>query len=181
METGPDSVFVIQNTHNLQYIYNGKVRNVFLKDSLCPVINQFIRCSDGQYYAIADEGLFRFEKDHFSSIVLKGLTDINADKNLSHVTEIDSFLVINMEVFNPAYHTPKRFIVYNYHTGNVFADTLLPDVYYSERTPQNKLLVGTAKGCFHPGSPGFKKRKIRIDTTTILFHSFKYDNRQDVY
>ena len=148
MEIGDDSVLVVLNSHNLQYIHNGTVRNVFLKDSICPVINQFIRCSNGQYYAIADEGLFRFDKDHFSHISLRGLTNVNADKNLSHVTEIDSFLVINMEVFNPAYHTPKRFIVYNYHTGNFFADTLLPDVYYSVRTPQNELMVGTAKGIF---------------------------------
>src|SRR6476620_7946743 len=98
MEIGTDSIFVIENTHNLQYIYNGKVRNVFLKDSLCPVINQFIRCSDGHYYAVADEGLFRFEKDHFSKIALNGLTNINADKNLAHVSEFDSFLVINMEL-----------------------------------------------------------------------------------
>ncbi len=148
LETGDDSVFVILNSHNLQYIHNGKVRNVFLKDSLCPVINQFIKCSNGHYYAVADEGLFRFEKDHFSKIVLNGLTDINADKNLSHVTEFDSLLLINMELFNPAYRAPKRFIVYNYRTGNVFTDTLLPDVYYSERTPKNELLLATSKGIF---------------------------------
>lgn len=148
LETGDDSVFVILNSHSLQYINNGKVRNVFLKDSLCPVINQFIKCSDGHYYAIADEGLFRFENDHFSHITLNGLTNINADKNLSHVTELDSFLVINMELFNPAYLAPKRFIVYNYHTGNVFTDTLLPDVYYSEKTAQNELLLSTSKGIF---------------------------------
>jgi ligand-binding sensor domain-containing protein len=162
LETGDDSVFVVLNSHNLQYIHNGKVRNVFLKDSLCPVINQFIRCSDGQYYAIADEGLFRFEKDHFANIPLQGLTDINADKNLSHVTEIDSFLVINEEIFNPAYRTPKRFIVYNYHTGNVFADTLLPDVYYSVRTPQNELLLGTAKGVFVLDRLALKRGKLEL-------------------
>lgn len=162
IETGDDSVFVILNTHNLQYIHNGTVRNVFLKDSSCPVINQFIRCRNGQYYAIADEGLFRFEKDHFSNIVLRGLTSINADKNLSHVTELDSFLVINMEVFNPAYHTPKRFIVYNYYTGDVVADTLLPDVYYSVRTSQNDLLLGTAKGVFILDRMALKQGKCEL-------------------
>lgn len=148
MQVGPDSIFIIENTHSIQYIYNGRVRNIFLKDSFCPVINQFIRCSDGEYYAVADEGLFRFEKDHFSKVVLKGLTNINADKNLAHVTELDSFLVINMELFNPAYKAPDRFIVYNYHTGNVFTDTLFPDVYYSVVTAQNELLLATSKGIF---------------------------------
>jgi ligand-binding sensor domain-containing protein len=146
MQVGRDSIFIIENTHNIQYIYNGKVGNVFLKDSFCPVINQFIRCNDGHYYAVADEGLFRFEKDHFSKIVLKGLTNTNADKNLAHATEFDSLLVINMEHFNPAYKTPKRFIVYNYRTGNVLTDTLFPHVYYSVKTPQNELLLATANG-----------------------------------
>jgi ligand-binding sensor domain-containing protein len=162
LETGDDSVFVILNSHSLQYIHNGKVRNVFLKDSLCPVINQFIKCSDGNYYAIADEGLFRFEKDHFSRIVLNGLTNINADKNMSHVTEFDSLLVINMELFNPAYRTPKRFIVYNYRTGNVFTDTLLPDVYYSERTPQNELLLATSKGVFSLERKALKTGRLKL-------------------
>jgi len=146
MEVGPDSVFIIENTHNIQYIYHGRVRNVFLKDSFCPVINQFIRCRDGEYFAVADEGLFRFEKDHFSKIVLNGLTNINADKNLAHVTEFDSLLLINMELFNPAYKAPKRFIVYNYHTGHVLTDSLFPDVYYSVATPKNELLLATSKG-----------------------------------
>lgn len=146
MQVGPDSIFVIENTHNIQYICNGKVRNVFLKDSFCPVINQLIRCSDGHYYAVADEGLFRFEKDHFSKIVLNGVTNINADKNLAHVSEFDSFLIINMELFNPAYKAPNRFIVYNYQTGNILTDTLFPAVYYSVVTARNELLLATSKG-----------------------------------
>lgn len=162
LEMGDDSVFVVLNSHSLQYIHNGKVGNVFLKDSLCPVINQFIKCSDGKYYAIADEGLFRFEKDHFSQIILKGLTNINADKNLSHVTELDSFLVINMELFNPAYYAPKRFIVYNYHTGDVFTDTLLPNVYYSEKTPQNELLLATSKGVFSLDRKALEIGRLRL-------------------
>jgi len=148
LEAGDDSMFVVLNTRNLQYIHQGKVKNVFLRDSMCPVINQFIRCSDGHYYAVADEGFFRFEKDHFSKIPLDGLTGINGDKNLSHVTELDSFLIINMEFFNPAYRAPKRFIIYNYRTGNVLIDSLLPAVYYSVRTLQNELLLATAKGIF---------------------------------
>src|SRR5262245_5416444 len=148
LEAGDDSVFVVLNTDRLQYIHNGRIRNVYLKDSMCPVINQFIRCTDGHYYAIADEGLFRFENDHCCRIVLKGLTEIKAGMHLSHATELDSFLVINMEMFNPAYRTPKRFIVYNYRTGNVFTDTLFPDVYYSTKTLRKELLLATAKGIF---------------------------------
>ena len=162
MQVGPDSIFVIENTHNIQYIYNGRVRNVFLKDSFCPVINQFIRCSDGHYYAIADEGFFRFEKDHFSKIELSGLTNINADKNLAHVSELDSFLLINMEFFNPAYKSPNRFIVYNFRTGNVFTDTLFPDVYYSVVTAQKELLLATSRGILSLDRNALKSGKLKL-------------------
>jgi ligand-binding sensor domain-containing protein len=125
---------------------------------------------------------------HFSKIELNGMTEINADKNLSHVTEIDSFLVINMEVFNPAYHTPKRFIVYNYHTGIVFGDTLLPDVYYSTKTSQNELLVGTAKGVFILDRMALKRGKFEllpprpysIPSNTITDRMF-IDNQQNLW
>src|SRR5438477_6393747 len=44
-EEGNDSMLVILNGERIQYIRNGKISNVFLKDSFCPVINQFIKCS----------------------------------------------------------------------------------------------------------------------------------------
>ena len=81
VEAGDDSMLVILNSGNLQYIRNGKIGNVFIRDSFCPVINQFIRCSNGDEYAIADEGLFKFEKDYFKRIQLcPGLHIKNAAK-----------------------------------------------------------------------------------------------------
>jgi signal transduction histidine kinase len=171
MEVGDDSVFVILNTHNLQYIHNGKVRNVFLKDSMCPVINQFIKCSDGHYYAVADEGFYRFETDHFSKIVLPGLSNVSGDKNLSHVTELDSFLIINMELFNPAYRAPNRFIVYNYHTGNAFIDSLLPNVYYSVKTGGNDLLLATANGIFNLDRKALESGALKLTSTSYRIPS----------
>jgi signal transduction histidine kinase len=153
---------VILNSGNLQYLRNGKIHNVFLRDSFCPVINQFIRCSNGHDYAIADGGLYRFEKDHFSNIVLNGLTEIDGDKNLGHVTELDSFLVINMNVFTPAVRAPKRFFIYNYKTGKAFTDTTLPDVYFTERTAQNELVIATSKGVFSLDRDALKKQQIKL-------------------
>ncbi len=147
-EAGNDSVFVILNAEKLQYIRNGKIRDVVLKDSVCPVINQWIRCKNGYDYVITDDGLFRFEKDHFSKVVLMNLPGNSVEKNLSHATELDSFLVINMEVFNPAYRSPNFFIIYNFYTGKTFTETRLPVVYFSVKTPENELLLATAKGIY---------------------------------
>src|SRR5215510_11196673 len=64
-EAGPDSVLIILNSTRLQYLHKGRVHNYPLADSFCPVINQLVHCSDGHDYAIADEGLFRLEKNRF--------------------------------------------------------------------------------------------------------------------
>src|SRR5215831_7289169 len=162
IEAGDDSMLVILNSADLQYIRKGKIRNVFLRDSFCPVINQFIRCSDGHEYAIADGGLYRFEKDRFSKIVLKGLTEIDGDKNLGHVTELDSFLIINMNVFTPAVRAPKRFFIYNSIKGKAFTEINLLDVYFSERTAQGELLIATSKGVFSVDRDALKKEQIKL-------------------
>ncbi len=147
-EAGDDSVLVVLNAEKLQYIHNGKIGNIFLKDSICPVINEWIKCSNGFDYVITDDGLYTFEKDHFSKVTLTNLPGTGVERNLSHATEIDSFLVINMEVFNPAYRAPRFLIAYNFITGKTFTDTLIRDVYFSVKTPQNELLLATAKGIF---------------------------------
>ena len=110
-EVNPDSILIIENSHKLQYLSEGKIKDVHLRDSFCPVINQFIRCKNNTDYAIADEGLFLFEKNHFQKIVFNNTGDSDRYKNLSWATELDSVLLINTDVLNPAYRTPKAFIV----------------------------------------------------------------------
>jgi len=145
VEAGEDSILVIVNVNKLQYIKNGKLQDIPSGNSFCPVINELIKTAAGISYAIADDGLFRFERNRFTKIELKGIA---TDKNLSHATELDSFLLINTDAVNPAYQFPRNFIVYNYKAGKAFDNTTLPAVYSSIRTPQNEILVSTVKGIF---------------------------------
>lgn len=148
VEAGPDSILIIFNGNGLQYIRNGKIKNFSLADSFCPVINEFITCSNGDSYAVADEGLFKFEKSRFSKIELNDLPAGYKALNLHHATELDSFLIINMVIDNPAYPSPRLLIAYNFYTGKTITSTSLPDVYYSIKTKQGELILATAKGIF---------------------------------
>jgi hypothetical protein len=40
-------------------------------DNFTPVINKLIKCSDGYYYAITDEGLFQLNNKRFIKMDLK--------------------------------------------------------------------------------------------------------------
>ena len=160
-EVGDDSILVILNSRKLQYLRNGKIGDVSLKDSFCPVINQLITTSNGKEYAIADEGLYRLDRDHFTRIELTGLPASNDGKNFHRAIEIDSLLFINTDV-NPAYRASKLFLVYNVYTGVNLVDTTLPDIYFSIKTPQNELLLATGNGLFYLDKIAIKKGEFRL-------------------
>jgi ligand-binding sensor domain-containing protein len=159
VELGNDSLLVIVNGNKLQYLYNGKIRNMG-EDAFCPVVNNMVRCSSGEYYALSDDGLFRFEKDRYKRIPVTGLPD--SAKNLSHATELDSFLIINSDVVNPAYRAPKFFIVYNYHSGKAVATCNGPDIYCSIKTARNELLLATNKGILTLDRAALSKGEIKL-------------------
>src|SRR5438045_1110941 len=61
VEMGEDSIWIIPNDNKIHCLVRGKLKNFTTADNFIPLINQLIKCSDGFYYAIADEGLFRLE------------------------------------------------------------------------------------------------------------------------
>ena len=68
VEMGDDSLWIIPNGAALHCMVHGIIRDIKTADHFYPVINQLIRGSDGHFYAISDEGLFRWEKDRFVKI-----------------------------------------------------------------------------------------------------------------
>ena len=65
IEMGDDSLWIACNTIGLNYLRQGKIRNVKTSDGFYPTINKFIQCKDGAVYVVADEGLFRFQQNRF--------------------------------------------------------------------------------------------------------------------
>src|ERR1700704_2262926 len=70
VELGDDSLWIVPNQPKLFCLVRGRIREVATRDGFYPVINKMIRCSNGQFYALADEGLFRFENNRFTKINL---------------------------------------------------------------------------------------------------------------
>src|SRR6185295_2924733 len=60
MEMGEDSVWVITNSSGINYLLNGQLKNLALKNATIPVINYLCRDNHNNLYAAADEGLFVF-------------------------------------------------------------------------------------------------------------------------
>jgi signal transduction histidine kinase/ligand-binding sensor domain-containing protein len=94
VEITPDSVLVATNTNKLNTLVKGKIGLFKTRDGFCPVINRFIKTSEGQWYVTADDGLFIFSDDHFTRIPLISNQGKDVGKYLDRVTEWRNFLFI---------------------------------------------------------------------------------------
>ena len=145
VELGNDSLWIIPNSHNLHCLVKGILKYVYTSDGFYPIVNKMIKCSDGSYLALADEGLFRFEKNHFSKI---NLVDNNGkDAGGFFVNAIEKnkklFIITDPNVLPIA--GPSRLIVYDLKNKMVTASK--PSLaFFIIASPRGDILVATEKG-----------------------------------
>ena len=94
VEMGDDSLWVLVNSQQINYIVNGRLKTFTPADNFTPVINKLIKCSDGYYYAIADEGLFKLQDRKFIKMDLSGMPEGNEAISLNKAIEFDRKLFI---------------------------------------------------------------------------------------
>ena len=94
VEMGDDSVWVIVNTQKINYVVNGRLKTFVPADNHTPVINKLIKCSDGYYYAITDEGLFKLQDRKFLKMDLSGMPEGSPPISLNKAIEFDKKLFI---------------------------------------------------------------------------------------
>ena len=113
VEMGDDSIWVLVNSQKINYIVNGRLKTFTPADNFTPVINQLIKCSDGYYYAITDEGLFKLQDGKFVKMDLSGLPDGIEAISMNKAIEFDKKLFI---VSDPDY---------KYNVGNLLVYDLV--------------------------------------------------------
>ncbi|HVS97397.1 MAG TPA: two-component regulator propeller domain-containing protein [Puia sp.] len=146
VEMGDDSIWVIPNTRVIHCLVHGILRDVATADHFYPITNQLIRCSDGFFYAIGDDGLFRFEHNRFVRIPLKDSRGNEMGKYLNQVIESHHrLLIVNDPNLENIVHSASL-LVYDLATGkcSISADTSA--IYSVIESPTHDILVGTARG-----------------------------------
>ena len=145
VEMGEDSLWIIPNDAALHCMVHGILRNIKTADNFYPVINQLIKCQDGHYYAIADQGLFRLEQNRFVKITLTDSNGKQADWYLSRAIEWNRQLFIITDPYLGAAGA-SSLLVYNLDSGKLLIAGK-PTLFYSLlRSPANDLLVSTNTG-----------------------------------
>jgi signal transduction histidine kinase/ligand-binding sensor domain-containing protein len=94
VEMGDDSVWIVVNAQKINYVTKGRLNTFTPADGFTPVINKLIKCSDGYYYAVTDEGLFRLQDSKFIKMDLSGLPEGNQPISLNKAIEFDKKLFI---------------------------------------------------------------------------------------
>jgi signal transduction histidine kinase len=115
VEVAPDSFLLATNALRLNTLVRGRVGIFKTADNFYPVINRFFHCSDGAWYAAADEGLFRLDTNRFTKIPLIDQQGNEMHPFLERIIEWKNYLVLvpwNQEL-------REKMIVYNRVTRQV--------------------------------------------------------------
>jgi ligand-binding sensor domain-containing protein len=93
-ELGPDSFLVATNTPVLNTLNKGKVAVFKTANNFCPLINRFLKSSDGKWYVAADDGLFVLEENRFRRLSLIDRNGNDLGLHLEGIIEWKNFFLI---------------------------------------------------------------------------------------
>ena len=170
IEMGDDSLWIVPNTNQIQCMVHGVIKNFYTADNFYPVINQLIKCSDGFFYAIADEGLFRFEKNRFEKILLLDTAGKDPVKNLAHATEVGGILFMSTDPNIREYPGSGVLIAYNLHTKKTLISENKLQVFFIAATPDSNVLVSTQKNIFKIDRSYLDQGKIEFADAIAQYH-----------
>lgn len=118
-ELGDDSILIVPNSRAMHVMVHGVIRNVRTADNFYPVTNQLVKCSDGFFYAISDDGFFRWEKERFVKVPLTTANGTEAGPYLIYAVESKGNLFILTDPLLSSYPGTASLIVYNLQTHKV--------------------------------------------------------------
>lgn len=93
-EAGPDSILVATNTTQLNTLVRGKTGVYKTADGFYPLINRFLKSSDGRLYTAADDGLFVLENRRFRKLPFADKNGTEVGKTLDRILEWKDFFLI---------------------------------------------------------------------------------------
>jgi signal transduction histidine kinase/ligand-binding sensor domain-containing protein len=158
LEMGYDSLWLIPNANKIQCMIHGVIKDLPTSDGFCPVINHLIKFSDGFYYAMADEGFYRFENNHFKKIRLGD--EKNEAVNLILAEEFNGLVFIVTDPNTQTFPSAGGLIVFDLKTHKVLIGKDLPKVLSILTTPLNEILVSTDSGIFKIDKKALAQGKI---------------------
>jgi signal transduction histidine kinase/ligand-binding sensor domain-containing protein len=161
-QMGDDSLWIISNSTTLQCLAHGILRTLHPADGFCPVINQLLRCHDGHFYAIADEGLFRLEGNRFIRIPVKDSTGMDCGRYLNHAIEFRGRLFIVNDPNLENIIRPASLLVYDPVTQKTIRWMDKVAFFGALESPGHDLLLNTSAGIRMLDTTALGQQRLRL-------------------
>ncbi len=92
LEIAPDSFWIATNINKVNCLVRGKIKLLPTADGFYPLINKFLRTTDGTIYAAADDGLFIWQKNRFVPLPVF-YQGRNAGEYIIELTQVGRLLI----------------------------------------------------------------------------------------
>jgi signal transduction histidine kinase/ligand-binding sensor domain-containing protein len=153
VEMGDDSLWIMPNAAALHVMTHGVIRDVQTADDFYPVINQLLKCSDGHYYALGDEGLFRYEKNRFVKIPLMDDKGDDVGRFFTRGIERNGQLFLLNDPYLGGYPGHGSLVLYDTRTGKWIIPENPPAAPAKSLAAQTMRSNASAKSSAPPKSP----------------------------
>ncbi|HEV2353320.1 MAG TPA: two-component regulator propeller domain-containing protein, partial [Puia sp.] len=163
VEMGEDSFLIVPNAHAMHVMVHGIIRDLHTADGFYPVVNQIVKCANGEIYAIADDGLFRFDGKRFATVHMVDTNGKEAGPYLINAVESGRKLFILTDRNLGSYPGVASLLVYDLDSHRLLT-TGMPEAYIAVAKAANGLvLVGTENGVRAVDGEALKKGILRVE------------------
>ena len=189
VEMGDDSIWIMPNLNKVQCLVRGKLKDIVPSDGFSPTINKLIKASNNSYYALADEGLFRLEKNRFLKINLDVGNGRDINKYFSRGCEIDGKIFMVTDPTFGSFPSPSYLIIHDLNTGKTIISKKPPEVYEVSASPQKDILVCTNEGLKSLDKSALERGEISFSIPPFPYqlakdkiaHALYYDDQQNFW
>lgn len=180
LEVGEDSLWIVPNYPSLHSLVKGKIHNVITSDSFYPVTNKMIHCNNGSFYSCADQGLFRFENNHFRKISLMDSAGREASQFMLTGKEIDGKLFLLTDPNIHAFPGDGHLVVYDYIKNTVAVSEDI-SIYGVIQDAEGTILVGTSVGIRQLDKIALAKNVVKLLPAPSVYKSVEDAIVTDLY
>ncbi len=168
IEMGKDTIWIACNTRQVNILNAGVIDTLVTANKFTPIINKFIKSSDGYLYVIADDGFFRFQNNRFEKLPLLYPGTQDAGSFLFDLIEWGPyFLIIPDLVMNTK--APARLFLFDRRSNKIVAVEETNAIYSICKTNSNNILLCKGQGVEQLDTSALRKGFIRYVPASIAY------------
>jgi signal transduction histidine kinase/streptogramin lyase len=142
VEVGPDSLLVATNAAKLNTLVKGKIGVYRTSDNFYPVVNRFLKSTDGSWYVTADGGLFILKNKRFSRLPMLNKAGNDIGLYLDKILEWKNYFLMIPWSDNLS----EKLIVYNKAMRTVTDIDMNNTVACLAKDAEGRIWAGTGNG-----------------------------------